>query len=140
MFNNTRLKSTTLAALCIALSACGSSSSSSSDNTASLDDAGEFNARYFVTVYNTVGRCVTEGSEAVLEVENGVLVRSNYGRSPISGTVSDGGNVEGFLDFNGDTITLSGKIESTLTGEWEAAIGDCAGFFEENNREATTDL
>ena len=115
------------------LAGCGSSGGSGGGDLSSDHDGS-----YRFAVYNTEGRCITDGSEGVINVEEGVLIDSQYSNDPISGTVTSGNYLEGFMEFRGDTITFQGRFESTLSGTWRAEIGACSGFFEEVSREIPT--
>lgn len=124
-----------ISSMLLALTACGSDNSGSTNEVISSNHDG----RYIVSIYNTEGNCVTDGSKAVIQVEGGVLTDSYYAKSTISGTVSGGNVLEGWMERNNDTITFSGTFESTLTGNWRAEVGECGGYFEEYSREPLPD-
>lgn len=116
------------------LSGCGSSSDDDNDGGNEMLSSAH-DGRYIVSIYNTEGDCITNGSQAVIQVEGGVLTDSYFGSSTVSGTVSNGNVLEGWMERNNDTVTFSGKFESTLTGTWRAEVGACGGYFEEYSRE-----
>lgn len=128
------MKKTKLAAALVSaiwLAACGSSSD---DSTAEPADITKHDETYVVSLFNTTGNCINDGSQAVLIVKNGVLDEgSRYGNSAISGMVR-GDKLEAFTEYRNDTVTITGEFKSTVSGEWDADKGDCAGYFEEYSR------
>lgn len=118
----------------IALTGCGSSSDDDNGGGNEILSSAH-DGRYIVSIYNTEGNCITDGSQAVIQVEGGVLTDSYFASSTISGTVSNGNVLEGWMERNNDTVTFNGKFESTLTGTWRAEVGACSGYFEEYSRE-----
>ena len=127
---------TTLLALSF-LTACGSGSDS--DPAPTAQEVSAHDNMYVISIYNTVGNCMTDGNQGVLKLKNGVLVDSHFRRSTISGMLTSSNKLEGFMDFNGDTVTFEGKFGSTLEGTWSADKADCSGYFEEYSREALTE-